>query len=805
MSQTEEETLLKVEIFDTFASSTILKILPTTTTAQVCEAIAYKTDLSTEQIKYYNLILLISWLKQGNKGSNGTTSKSNPEPATYSYVRTLKPDEIVLSVFHQVLEKIERKRETDKLNPRPKTSFNLASSISLASIYDINNNSMTNDNVSIRWFYKDMRTTPLDCTTQKDDISANSSSSEDEKDISTQDFTYLNQFERKGYLLRRSRKDPNIWRKRLCVLVDNLWCIDYPDPKISITRRKQPKAQKLPIGRHFKVYDSVQGFDYPHCIALQLQSTGSEQNIVFLRAPSQAEQQLWVTEIIKRSNINAENQVISMGEIIICDETKVQGDKLIKDVITPIESLFKYPSNESTNVVIDRTSSFNAALASALLGNDISIDDDRKSMDISHGPSMYEHRSDSDSKAVDVSDMDYMTISDINTSYDKELSVQNIKTNLYSEIERSDGRLKDYSLDSQMSLPYSVETLRTLNLRTHRSPAYSRIHELHMNDPVLSDCLMFLADVNRYKQLRYRWELLPTNIANSRLLWVKILIIYQKYLQRQINILYPSSKDYQTERNHSKEGQRDRKGDKRLISEAIETSVPPNSPRKHRTTYRLSDNSISKTTTSYDYSWGISYSIFVKVQKRIFSNIRRQIAGFDVPSMKIQDTTYDADDDDNEDELFDSNGRESQASGKYRRSGYGSQSNASFSTPVSNPSGMFGWLWGAGTNNEEMIGTGESMKSKSKPLVLSDQYIRYDEIYESQESRSHLARDPSMNGHRNHTNQPIYQIKDLDDLPSPGIFDEIVDEINALLLAYTPHDIENSSIEGITMKRSQTI
>ena len=50
-----------------------------------------------------------------------------------------------------------------------------------------------------------------------------SSSDESDGDISETDLSYLRKSEKQGYLLKQSRRDRDIWRKRYCVLTDKLW------------------------------------------------------------------------------------------------------------------------------------------------------------------------------------------------------------------------------------------------------------------------------------------------------------------------------------------------------------------------------------------------------------------------------------------------------------------------------------------------------------------------------------------------------------------------------------------------------
>lgn len=807
MSSVEDESnmqLIKVEIYDKHASSSIQKAFPTTQTSALCEAIASKVDVKPDQTKYFNLILVISWVNEANAKK-------------FSYIRTLKSNEAVLTAHQSTLKKIHDKMSLvsshSPIARKKKPSVDATTSASMSS----NNNNISN--LTSRWFYKDMRTIPLDYN-NKDDISANSSSSEDEEEISADDFSYVNQFERRGYLLRRSRKDPNLWRKRYCILVDNLWCIDYIDPNSSanslslsstatMRKRSRPKAMCIKIGRHFRVFDRVQGFEYPFCIALQLQSKSTSQNIVFLRASSEEEQRIWINEINKRLTINTENQTISMAEIMMSDEISLQSDKLAKDFSPSLDRIYHTSRNNST--VANLCSSPTAASrvrgltwgsdklqesvedineSDVILQEDLvinsSLSTDGGSIEYPAVATILEDvqiptYQDSISMAASAAATDFPSISVDLDAYDREVqceSTSNISSpiNVFSPaIAKNSAQIQVVNTISSSSpradgvllnsghLYFSLRTQTTLNLRIHRSPRYSLLHELHQKTPLISQMFMFIADVNRYKQL-HRTEVFP----NVRNLWIHIVIIFQKYLLYQLSLLTSKSADQYSS------------------NKGTQPQTPPPLNPTSSTSSRLINSSKSRYFSTklssaamhhHTIDWEISSDILLNIHRKVFSNIRRQIAGFDLLTSLKLPSLNNLVNDDNSSSNNASDGSEA------KPADLAVIPNMKKSTPTSSnqptPSSGLSWFWGS--SNASNVDT------KDKQINEEEEYnarhnISYNDIYGKYPGHSTLASStsslasPSMTTSMppKNNNQPIYQIINLEEIPSKEIFDDVV-------------------------------
>ena len=175
----ENMKLIRVHICEKHALSTILRATLTTTAAELCSLLSTKLDIMDVECRFFTLILVHTTIQ---------------EKTNRNILYTLKPTDVVIDV----LNTINKKHSTcEQLSDTEKDSRNRR---------------------SVRWFYKDVRSTQLEI----DGEVSGDSSSEDEEECSLSDFAYLKQGERKGFLLKRSSKDPNLWRKRWCVLGDKL-------------------------------------------------------------------------------------------------------------------------------------------------------------------------------------------------------------------------------------------------------------------------------------------------------------------------------------------------------------------------------------------------------------------------------------------------------------------------------------------------------------------------------------------------------------------------------------------------------
>jgi hypothetical protein len=152
-------------------------------------------------------------------------------------------------------------------------------------------------------YFKDIRTAPIEF---EGDVSGDSAS-EDECDLPTNDLCYLST-EKSGFLLKRSYKDVNVWRRRRCIITDtSIWCVHEQDNKHRVTQ--------IVLDGPVYLHEDLAELNYPFGLAVQ-----SNRKTFFFRASSTEEQYAWLEEITQRAQHTTENSLLSMAEVIISGE-----------------------------------------------------------------------------------------------------------------------------------------------------------------------------------------------------------------------------------------------------------------------------------------------------------------------------------------------------------------------------------------------------------------------------------------------------------------------------------------------------
>lgn len=264
----EGAVLLRIHLTDSYAASTTIKITNSTIADDVCQAISVKLGVSENDKIFDSLICVVN-------GFDGKTVSH--------WMKTLKKSDNILQFQATML----KKRAALVKNP------------------DLLNSLTTS------WYYKDIRSVPL----QLDgDISGNSSS-DDEQEISLNDLIYFGSGDRRAVLFKRSSRDHNLWRKRLCLLNDKLWCINL--------KKKAPYATCIHLNGKVMSQEAAPDLNYPNGIIIQIPN----QVTYFLRTNSLSEQSIWKEELQDRAAYGIENAVLYMGEMITCDEEQARGLK----------------------------------------------------------------------------------------------------------------------------------------------------------------------------------------------------------------------------------------------------------------------------------------------------------------------------------------------------------------------------------------------------------------------------------------------------------------------------------------------
>ena len=797
--------MLKIEINSTHATTTILKAYPSTLTSLICDSLANKLDIHQEQIKYFHLVLIASWVLD---------YKPNEK---HRYIRTLKENENVLQVMQDIL-----------IKQRKKINY-------LLKIYDPNTIRSSDycPDINIKWYYKDVRTTPFDClpetsytsttnpTVPTDSIiSANSSSSEDENEISIQDLQYLSQFERCGNLYRRSRKDPNLWHKRFCILLDRLWCLNskIENPiigsnlalNIPITRKKHKiKAMCIKLDREAIIYDRVRGYNYQNCIALQLQSNIKKSNILFFYTNTMQEQQLWIQEIYKQSLANEQNQTIIMSEMIINDEIISQNIKLQANLVPIVTNIVKLLPNNKIN-----------------------------------------HKNSHNFNDFESQNEEFETFEQLNSSiynFNENLMIKNEKNIPLNESnELIINELLNYSLNNTLNLDYSINYKQNY-------PILQQFNELNNETNVLIiQYYNFLIDINYY------YQIYKLNYLNNRLLWIIVMIIYQKYIAIQISLIMSISKLPQEieEIDESIDNKKQKLSQKTGFFRRLSRGYSITNNNKLPLIDNNNVNNSLKNNIKKELNWNINSNILFNIQKNIFRNIRRQIAGFDVPiyQSRSSDTLSahnsstqlhqeekldlneenDTNDTLNFDEmnLYERNSliptnsmkqRESltpntntnstkernsmsqKESMSQRESTINSTTNTNSSTITNaNTSSWFGWTTSS-TAKSTVNNETNSSETTNYNDIKENHYISYDEItngiFPTNMKHNSNTTSTSMTTSTTNSlktdikidNKPIYQIIDLTKAPNLNIFDDLVNEVKKRINELCNNNLDESN------------
>jgi hypothetical protein len=153
-------------------------------------------------------------------------------------------------------------------------------------------------------YFKDIRSPPFNFD---GDVSGDSSSDEEE-DVSVNFLSYLRQTEEKGktgYLQKRSARDPNLWRKRLCLVADfHMWCIH--------ARHGRYRAKKIKLHGPIFLQEDLLPLEYP--LGFGIKAFDSS---YFFRCFDEEEQTNWTTELNEACKNEADNVQLFMADVLI--------------------------------------------------------------------------------------------------------------------------------------------------------------------------------------------------------------------------------------------------------------------------------------------------------------------------------------------------------------------------------------------------------------------------------------------------------------------------------------------------------
>jgi hypothetical protein len=277
-TEADGERVLTVNIYDTHASNANFKVKPATTAAEICKIILSKRDILSSESKYFSVVLVV-------------TAFNAVKKVETHCLRTLKPNECLLEVQRTICTKM----------------------ISKCGIAD--ESKLEN---SAKWYFKDMRSNPIDLGSTSD-ICGEYDSDEDEE-ISHSDLSYLAKSERKGFLLKRSNTDFNLWRRWYCVLMDQLWCVD--------TAQEIARAKCVHLSGMIRYREGQKTLDQLQIIIINSADGKSH----FFRAFNLIDQKKWLQDLNIKTRVAADNDTFAMAEMIITDEVDARCFRLAKQL-----------------------------------------------------------------------------------------------------------------------------------------------------------------------------------------------------------------------------------------------------------------------------------------------------------------------------------------------------------------------------------------------------------------------------------------------------------------------------------------
>lgn len=495
----DEQTVLYVTIYDQRPLRQVsLKINRKITGKDVCQAIASMIDLQRES-QFYSLVLVAT--------TYDAAKKSN-----MFCVRTLKNTEQVIRTMDTFLVTI-----TDK--------FNIADTLKLKR--------------SIKWFYKDVRSSPLELGEGE---MVGEYDSDDEEELSHSDLAYLTKSERKGYLLKRSSSDANLWRKWYCILTDQLWCIDVSATVSRAICIKLTGATRSKDGEELKLGDRIQNI-----------IINSPKRTHLFRAFTVPEQKKWVDELNLRTKYGGDNELFELAEVITTDEENSRSQRLRRPIseLLDIQSVYE-------RIMTDyrRSSHLSTALSSATAVSSSSSSSSRPAAQtVSHRPAaqdalegdrsndslfvQYEDGSNNSNTASSSSSRKSDSSGDGSGS---EAVVQHAV-----DSDDSDDSDDDHGNSSaEKAAEGASSTTPVVSVVSHHSAARRLIHpldrsrqtptmhRLHGFEPRLAQVIKYLLDVGHYKELfRHDLFVLPAKRRQTA------LTIFSEHLFPQLHLVSP--------------------------------------------------------------------------------------------------------------------------------------------------------------------------------------------------------------------------------------------------------------------------
>eukprot|EP01035_Chromulina_nebulosa_P023640 gene23640-30654_t len=363
-----DSIFIRVILYDTVCT-TILPIETTTPLREICNSLRQKIDISIQESVHYHLLLVVSFL-------------NNEKKCIAHCLRTILDGEYITAVKENLIKKIEA------INNIVSIKHNKASDTPLLNV------------TRVRWYYKDVRTAPLEIGdtgeiigeysldhfsytySEPEKLTSESEPNDEDREsrattvntsdssmfldalehsalpsavtvsggyedgefeISFSDLAYLTKAERKGYLLKRSNRDVNLWRRWFCVLTDHLWCVDvtknrYPSAiclklvSMSVSGPIKPTAVNGPISSASGKHQSSTRDKLQSILVTSLKE------VHHFRAFNLNDQFNWIEDLTSKTSVVVDNDLFKMAEVIMCDEESSKTSRLEKAVLSYLDS-----------------------------------------------------------------------------------------------------------------------------------------------------------------------------------------------------------------------------------------------------------------------------------------------------------------------------------------------------------------------------------------------------------------------------------------------------------------------------------
>lgn len=275
--------------------ASVIRLPSDATTQQVTEELGLKHRLGSKEsvARRYSVVLVHSaGHREGGSdapGGGGAAPPRREDPGPSHFVRTLRSGEVLHEARFELLSRI------------------------YGEAYSSDAQRQQFLNRRVRWFLKDRRTTPLNLG---EGYMSGAESSDDEASFPWRDLGHLRSSggDRdgiySGFLMKRSGKDVNVWRRRYCILTeDKLWFLKS---------RRAERRSRAPFVSLVNMRHAIGEPDAQECVPFGLELHTAHRSFVF-RAYTREDQGKWLQWLRRVTEVNTTNEYIALAEHMVQD------------------------------------------------------------------------------------------------------------------------------------------------------------------------------------------------------------------------------------------------------------------------------------------------------------------------------------------------------------------------------------------------------------------------------------------------------------------------------------------------------